>query len=80
MFHLLGFADRQYHREDGVQENWRFLGLMSFSDPMQENAMTAIEKCHLAGVRVSIDGLKYLKMKLCCFFSLRSFSFRTIIL
>lgn len=26
---------------------------MSFSDPMQENAVTAIEKCHLAGVRVN---------------------------
>lgn len=53
IFYSIGFADRQYHREDGAQENWRFLGLMSFSDPMQENAMTAIEKCHLAGVRVS---------------------------
>ncbi|CAF4159291.1 unnamed protein product, partial [Rotaria magnacalcarata] len=30
---VLGFADRQYHRDEGPQENWRFLGLMSFSDP-----------------------------------------------
>lgn len=49
---FLGFADRQYHREDGIQEGWRFLGLMSFSDPVQENAVTAIEKCRLAGVKV----------------------------
>ncbi|CAF0938261.1 unnamed protein product [Adineta steineri] len=49
---VLGFADRQYHRDDGPQETWRFLGLMSFSDPIQENAVTAIEKCRLAGVKV----------------------------
>ncbi|CAF1033355.1 unnamed protein product [Rotaria sp. Silwood1] len=49
---VLGFADRQYHRDDGPQENWRFLGLMSFSDPIQEKAVTAIEKCRLAGVKV----------------------------
>ncbi|CAF1597765.1 unnamed protein product, partial [Adineta ricciae] len=49
---VLGFAERQYHRDDGPQENWRFLGLMSFSDPIQENAVTAIEKCRLAGVKV----------------------------
>lgn len=49
---VLGFADRQYHRDDGPQENWRFLGLMSFSDPIQENTVTAIEKCRLAGVKV----------------------------
>jgi magnesium-transporting ATPase (P-type) len=48
-----GFADRQYDREEGPQENWRFLGLMSFSDPIQENAVTAIEKCRLAGVKVN---------------------------
>ena len=48
-----GFADRQYHRDEGPQESWRFLGLMSFSDPIQENAVTAIEKCRLAGVKVS---------------------------
>ena len=51
---VLGFADRQYHRDEGVQETWRFLGLMSFSDPIQENAVTAIEKCRLAGVKVRI--------------------------
>jgi hypothetical protein len=50
---LIGFADRQYHRDEGPQENWRFLGLMSFSDPIQENAVTAIEKCRLAGVKVN---------------------------
>ncbi|CAF1577370.1 unnamed protein product [Rotaria sp. Silwood1] len=50
---VLGFADRQYHRDDGPQENWRFLGLMSFSDPIQEDAVTtAIRKCRLAGVKV----------------------------
>jgi len=49
----IGFADRQYHRDDGPRENWRFLGLMSFSDPIQENAVTAIEKCRLAGVKVN---------------------------
>ncbi|CAF3600146.1 unnamed protein product [Rotaria socialis] len=49
---VLGFADRQYHRDEGPQENWRFLGLMSFSDPIRENAPTAIEKCRLAGVKV----------------------------
>jgi len=49
----IGFADRQYHRDEGPQENWRFLGLMSFSDPIQENAVTAIEKCRLAGVKVN---------------------------
>ncbi len=49
---IIGFADRQYHREDGPQENWRFLGLMSFSDPIRPNAETAIEKCRLAGVKV----------------------------
>jgi magnesium-transporting ATPase (P-type) len=48
-----GFADRQYHRDEGAQESWRFLGLMSFSDPIQDNAVTAIEKCRLAGVKVS---------------------------
>jgi magnesium-transporting ATPase (P-type) len=26
---------------------------MSFSDPIKENAVTAIEKCRLAGVKVS---------------------------
>ena len=50
-----GFADRQYHRDEGPQESWRFLGLMSFSDPIQENAVTAIEKCRLAGVKVSSE-------------------------
>ena len=49
---IVGFADRQYHRKEDPQENWRFLGLMSFSDPFQENAVTAIEKCRLAGVKV----------------------------
>lgn len=49
---ILGFADRQYHRDDGPTENWRFLGLMSFSDPIQKNASSAIEKCRLAGVKV----------------------------
>ncbi|CAF3808447.1 unnamed protein product [Rotaria sordida] len=49
---VLGFADRQYHRDDGPQENWRFLGLMSFSDPIQENTVKAIEKCRLADVKV----------------------------
>ncbi len=53
IFLIIGFADRQYHRDDGPQENWRFLGLMSFSDLIQENAVTAIEKCRLAGVKVS---------------------------
>ncbi|CAF1027630.1 unnamed protein product [Rotaria sordida] len=48
---VLGFADRQYHRDDGPQENWRFLGLMSFSDPIQENTVKAIEKCRLADVK-----------------------------
>lgn len=48
----LGFADRQYHRDDTTQEGWRFLGLMSFSDPLRDNAVTAVEKCRLAGVRV----------------------------
>ena len=50
-----GFADRQYHRDEGPQESWRFLGLMSFSDPIQDIAVTAIEKCRLAGVKVSSE-------------------------
>ena len=28
---------------------------MSFSDPIQENAVTAIEKCRLAGVKVKFE-------------------------
>ncbi|CAF0737223.1 unnamed protein product [Didymodactylos carnosus] len=49
---VLGFADRQYNRGDENQETWRFLGLISLSDPIQENVITAIEKCRLAGVKV----------------------------
>jgi hypothetical protein len=56
---FLGFADRQYHRDEGPQETWRFLGLLSFSDPIQENAVTAIEKCRLAGVKVNNFEIKF---------------------
>ncbi|CAF0722465.1 unnamed protein product [Didymodactylos carnosus] len=49
---VLGFADRQYDRGEENQEIWRFLGLISFSDPIQDNAITAIKKCRLAGVKV----------------------------